>query len=63
MGFFADTDAAHDYVNKLEALHQDPSRRDLAWLLGIDADVMNEDVRLTEVRNWIEQLVLPSMRY
>ncbi len=63
MGFFADTDAAHDYVNKLEALHQDPSRRDLAWLLGIDADVMNEDVRLAEVRNWIEQLVLPGMRY
>ena len=63
MGFFADEDAAHDYVNKLETLHQDPSRKDLAWLLGIDADVMNEDVRLAEVRNWIEQLVLPSMRY
>ena len=63
MGFFADTDAAHDYVNKLETLHQDPSRRDLAWLLGVDADVMNEDVRLAEVRNWIVHLVLPGMRY
>ena len=63
MGFFADTEAAHDYVNKLEALYQDPSRRDLAWLLGVDADVTNEDVRLAEVRNWIEQLVLPNMRY
>jgi GMP synthase (glutamine-hydrolysing) len=63
LGFFADADAARDYVNKLEALHQDPQRRDLAWLLGIDADVMNEDVRVCEVRNWIEQLVLPSMHY
>jgi GMP synthase (glutamine-hydrolysing) len=63
MGFFADTDAARDYVNKLEALHQDPGRQDLAWLLGIDSDVTNEDVRLAEVRNWIEQLVLPNMRY
>ena len=62
MGFFADSDAAHDYVNKLEALHQDPSRRDLAWLLGVDDDVMNADVRRVEVRNWIEHLVLPRKR-
>lgn len=61
-GFFADRESALDYVNKLEALHQDPERADLAWLLGIDADVMNEDVRLAEVRNWIQQLVLPAMR-
>ena len=62
MGFFADAEAAHDYVNKLEALHQDPSRRDIAWGLGIDDDVMNEDVRHVEVRNWIERLVLPRKR-
>ena len=61
-GFFADRGAGEDYVNKLETLHQDPSRSDLAWLLGIDADVMNEDVRRVEVRNWIRHLVLPSMR-
>ncbi len=63
MGFFKDQDAGRDYVNKLEALYQDPSRKDLAWLLGVDDDVMNEDVRLIEVRNWIERLVLPSMKY
>ncbi|MCH6584058.1 MAG: hypothetical protein IH808_13790, partial [Proteobacteria bacterium] len=62
LGFFADADAALDYVNKLETLHADPSRQDLAWQLGVDADVMNEDVRLVEVRNWIDRLVLPNMR-
>ena len=62
MGFFADIEAARDYVNKLETLHQDPSRRDIAWLLGIDDDVMNDDVRQVEVRNWIEHLVLPRKR-
>ena len=62
MGFFADVEAAEDYVNKLETLHQDPTRRDIAWLLGIDDDVMNEDVRQVEVRNWIEHLVLPRKR-
>ena len=62
MGFVADVDAAQDYVNKLEILHQDPSRHDLAWLLGIDDVIMNEDVRQAEVRNWIEHLVPPRKR-
>ena len=61
-GFFRDTDAAQAYVDRLEALHQDPGRKDIAWLLGIDEDVMNEDIRRAEVRNWIDLLVLPSMR-
>lgn len=59
-GFFQnETDALH-YVDQLEALHEDPGRKDIAWQLGIDADVMNEDVRLVEVRNWINRLVLPN---
>ncbi len=62
MGFFADMDAAQRYVDLLETLHQDPARRDIAWLLGIDEDITNEDVRRAEVRNWIERLVLPNMR-
>ena len=63
LGFFRDREAAEKYVDQLEVLHQDPSRKDIAWLLGIDDDVMNEDVRLAEVRNWIERLVLPNMRH
>ncbi len=61
LGFFADAEAAGRYVILLEALHQDPGRKDIAWLLGIDEDVMNEDVRCQEVRNWIDRLVLPNM--
>jgi len=60
-GFFRDLDAAQNFVDMLEALHQDPSRKDIAWLLGIDADVMNEDIRLAEVRNWITKQVLPNL--
>lgn len=59
MGFFADTDTALAFVDDLEALHGDPSRQDIAWRLGIDADVLNEDVRIQEVRNWIDWLVRP----
>ena len=61
-GFFQDLDAAQAFVDQLEALHQDPARKDIAWLLGIDEDVMNPDIRQAETRNWIEQLVLPNMR-
>lgn len=59
-GFFADTDAAQSFVDKLEALHQAPTRKDLAFQLGIDADVADETSRCAEVRNWIEQLVIPN---
>ena len=45
----------------MEALHQDPTRKDLAWKLGVDQDVMDKDFRRTEVRNWIERLVKPMM--
>jgi len=63
LGFFRDGEAADAWVDLLEVLHQDPSRKDIAWMLGIDDDVTNEDIRLAEVRNWIERLVLPGMRH
>lgn len=61
LGFFPDREAGEDYVRLLETLHQDPSRTDIAWLLGIDADITSEDVRRAEVRNWIDSLVIPTM--
>jgi len=60
-GFFKDVDSADIFVNDLEALHQDPARTDISWRLGIDDDVMNEDIRQMEVRNWIELQVLPRI--
>ena len=62
MGFFSDREAGLGYVRELEALHQDPKRKDLAWRLGVDEDVMDEDIRQLETWRWIERLVLPSMR-
>ena len=61
IGFFKDMEAADIFVNDLEALHQDSSRKDISWRLGIDDDVMNKDIRQMEVRNWIELLVLPRI--
>jgi GMP synthase (glutamine-hydrolysing) len=61
LGFFKDRDAGEAYVAQLESLHQDQSRGDIAWRLGIDDDILNVDVRRCEVRNWISKLVLPTM--
>jgi GMP synthase (glutamine-hydrolysing) len=62
LGFFRTREDAEAHVGLLETLHRDPSRTDIAWKLGIDADIMDEAVRRTEVRNWINRLVIPSRR-
>jgi|TARA_Y100000294_G_scaffold115222_1_gene106919 GMP synthase (glutamine-hydrolysing) len=61
LGFFPNREAGEDHVEALEALHNDPTRKDIAWKLGVDKDVMDKDYRRTEVRNWIEKLVKPTM--
>lgn len=52
-GFFATDDGAQLYIEHLEALHRDPSREDLRYLLGIDDDVLDPKTRLGEVANWL----------
>ncbi|KAL7680719.1 putative glutamine amidotransferase [Plasmopara halstedii] len=59
LGFFADMESADRYVDDLEILHIDPSRYDIAWRLGLDADVMDENIRHCETRNFIKYLALP----
>jgi GMP synthase (glutamine-hydrolysing) len=62
LGFFHSPEDAQRHVDLLEALHEDPSRKDIAWQLGIDNDLMDPAIRQREVRNWFEHLVLPTMR-
>lgn len=56
-GYFSDHAAARSFVKDLEALHKDPTRKDIAWQLGIDQDVMDADIRTLEVKNWIENIL------
>ncbi len=62
LGFFQDVDQALAHIEKLEALHDDPTRQDLAWALGIDDDILRPEIRQCEVGNWISQQVLPGMK-
>jgi GMP synthase (glutamine-hydrolysing) len=55
-GSFADRAAAEAWVERLEALHADPSRLDLARALGLGPDLLDEELRSVEVRNWLASL-------
>jgi len=61
-GFFQSHEALVQYVDKLETLHRNPDRKDLRWELDIDDDVLSDQVRQVEFRNWINKLVLPRAR-
>lgn len=60
-GPFRNLDDLEKHVVALKELETDPSRKDIAWRLGYDSDVLDPARRLTEIRNFIERLVLPSM--
>jgi hypothetical protein len=61
-GFFQSHEDLVQYVEKLETLHQNPTRKDVRWQLNIDDDVLSDQVRQVEFRNWINKLVLPRAR-
>jgi len=61
-GTFRDLAAVEAWAQELETLAADPARRDIAWRLAIDRDVLDPALRRAEVRNWLEQLVRPRLR-
>ena len=44
----------------VDALAAEPGRRDIAWRLGLDAQVTDPLLRTTEIRNFIAHLVRPT---
>jgi GMP synthase (glutamine-hydrolysing) len=52
-GYASSPEALETYASMVEALHQVPDRKDLAWVLGLDEQVTMVDYRLTELRNFI----------
>lgn len=58
---FTSDENADQFIADLDALHVDPNRLDLSWKLGIDEDVLDEDIRCQEVVNWIEHMVKPAI--
>jgi len=61
-GLFADHGELEVFVADLRALMRDPHDRRLAWKHGLGPALQEESVKLAELRNWLEQLVLPYAR-
>ena len=59
-GFFSSKEDLAKYVDDLETIHCDPSRKDLRWKYDIDDDVLDDSIRHREFINWIDKVVLPK---
>ena len=55
-GTFPDDVAAERFIERLEALHADPTRAEVAEALGIGAALLDAEQRTLEVRNWLASL-------
>jgi GMP synthase (glutamine-hydrolysing) len=53
-------DEALAYTGELMTLDRDRTRRDIAWRLGLDDEVIDDARRTRELRNWIEAVVQPA---
>jgi GMP synthase (glutamine-hydrolysing) len=55
-GFFADLTELTRYAADLAALDFDEQRGDVAWKFALARDILNDDCRQTELKNWISSL-------
>lgn len=59
-GYFRGHDDLMAYVERLEELHAEPSRKDLRWQLGVDDTILDDGIRQREFINWLNNAVLPK---
>jgi GMP synthase (glutamine-hydrolysing) len=59
-GFFADRAALEAKVHRMEALASDPSRKDLRWDVAVGDDILDDQIRQCELRNWVRKMVIPA---
>lgn len=59
-GFYRAPEDVQAHAESFEALHRDVKRRDIAWRLGIDHDLLDERMRLSEIANWLSDCVRPA---
>lgn len=61
-GLALDKDEVEHQAALIEALGQEPDRADLAWRLGVDEQVITDELRRRELRNFIDALVIPTAK-
>jgi len=61
-GFFKEEAEVERYVDKLTALWNQPEDPALRSELKIGSDILGEEIREAELRNWLHKLVIPQMQ-
>ncbi len=61
-GFFPNREAVLAYAEKMKQLHANPDSEELRKELNVGEDILDPRIRQQELRNWIDYLVLPSLR-
>ena len=61
-GYFNGHEDLTEYVEQLETIYKDPSRKDLRWKLAIDNDLLSDDIRELEFVNWLNKIVIPHAK-
>lgn len=61
IGYFSGHEDFVKYVDLLKELNSQPTRKDLRWQLAVDDDVLDEDIKRCEFRNWIKRQALPYL--
>ena len=59
-GYVRNHEDLMDFVQDLETIYKDPSRKDLRWKLAIDNDLLSDDIRELEFANWLKMVVTNS---
>jgi len=61
-GLFQDLPAVDAFVKDLKLLQTQPQNRALLWKYGLGPAIQDETVRIRELRNWIQCLVIPRFQ-
>ncbi|MES1155510.1 MAG: type 1 glutamine amidotransferase, partial [Pseudorhodoplanes sp.] len=58
-GFFPDEQSLLAYCKELDTLAANPDSKWIAWRNALDAVILNKDIRVKEIKNWIDHQVMP----
>lgn len=57
---YESADDLEQHAEEIMALHRNPGLKGRAWRLGLDRDVLDPAMRLSELSNWIKDFVRPE---
>ena len=62
-GFFETEEAVLAYASDMVALSEQPDDESLRARFAIGAEIIDDEIRQAELRNWIDYLVIPSLKH